>query len=94
MQNTLKYDVVIVGAGNAALCSALAAKDQGAEVLIIEKAASQIKHMRILMPRSKRCTSLDFEKYMLTWISPIRHILRSAGKYGFCAICPHIKIIS
>jgi tricarballylate dehydrogenase len=38
MQNTLKYDVVIVGAGNAALCSALAAKDQGAEVLIIEKA--------------------------------------------------------
>ena len=38
MQNTLKYDVVIVGAGNAALCAALAAKDQGAKVLIIEKA--------------------------------------------------------
>jgi len=38
MQNTIKYDVVIIGAGNAALCAALAANDRGANVLIIEKA--------------------------------------------------------
>ena len=32
------YDVVVVGAGNAALCAALSAKEEGARVLVIEKA--------------------------------------------------------
>jgi tricarballylate dehydrogenase len=33
-----KYDVIVVGKGNAALCSALAARDTGAKVLMIEAA--------------------------------------------------------
>ena len=32
------YDVVVVGAGNAALCAALAARENGARVLILEAA--------------------------------------------------------
>lgn len=32
-----KYDVVIVGAGNAALCAAISAKEQGSSVLVLEK---------------------------------------------------------
>jgi tricarballylate dehydrogenase len=33
------YDVVVVGAGNAALCAALSAREQGARVLVLERAA-------------------------------------------------------
>lgn len=32
-----KYDVVVVGAGNAAICSAISAKENGASVLVLEK---------------------------------------------------------
>ncbi len=34
----LGADVVVVGAGNAALCAALAAREQGAKVLVLERA--------------------------------------------------------
>src|SRR5690606_20211617 len=34
---TKNYDVIVVGAGNAALCSAIAAKEKGAEVLVLER---------------------------------------------------------
>ena len=33
-----EFDVVVVGAGNAALCAALAARERGAKVLVLEKA--------------------------------------------------------
>src|SRR3990172_2458094 len=32
------YDVVVVGAGNAALCAALSAREQGANALVLERA--------------------------------------------------------
>ena len=38
MTETQRWDVMVVGAGNAAICAALSAAEQGAKVLIIEKA--------------------------------------------------------
>ena len=37
-RNANKYDVIVVGAGNAAFCAALAAQEQGATVLMLEAA--------------------------------------------------------
>lgn len=38
-----EYDVVVAGAGNAALCAALAARENGARVLVLEKAPEDEK---------------------------------------------------
>jgi len=35
-------DIIVVGSGNAALCAAIAAKEQGADVLIVEKATEEL----------------------------------------------------
>lgn len=40
---TLKTDVVVVGAGNAAMCAAISAKENGADVLVLEKAPEEEK---------------------------------------------------
>lgn len=37
MDTVNKYDVVVVGAGNAALCAAIAAKEDGSHVLVLER---------------------------------------------------------
>ena len=38
----MDYDVVVIGAGNAAMCSALAAEEVGAKVLVLEAATEEL----------------------------------------------------
>jgi tricarballylate dehydrogenase len=61
------YDVVVVGAGNAALCAALAARESGASVLILERAPESQKSgnsrytagaMRVVYKDAKDLTTL------------------------------------
>ena len=41
--STNEYDVVVVGAGNAALCAAIAARENNARVLVLERAPESEK---------------------------------------------------
>ncbi len=43
MAAPVDVDVVVVGAGNAGLCAALAARDEGAEVLVLERAPREAR---------------------------------------------------
>ena len=43
MTQQREYDVIVVGAGNAALCAAYAAKLEGASVLVLEKAPKDLR---------------------------------------------------
>ena len=62
--------------------------------LLWKSSNSNKAYARILIMQIKRWALLNNENFVLAWISPIRHISQTAEKYGFRAICPHIKKIS
>ena len=50
-----KIDVLVVGGGNAALCAAIAAREQGAEVLVLEAAPKSFRGGNSRHTRNFRC---------------------------------------
>ena len=47
------WDVVVVGAGNAALCAAISAAEAGAKVLVLERAPAAPAHEKITYERMR-----------------------------------------
>jgi tricarballylate dehydrogenase len=52
---TQKYDVLVIGGGNAALCAALSARLDGASVLVLERAAKFYRGGNTRHTRNMRC---------------------------------------
>src|SRR3954466_12740308 len=55
VESSRTYDVLIAGAGNAALCAALAAREQGASVLVLEAAPIHFRGGNSRHTRNLRC---------------------------------------
>ncbi len=53
--NSESYDVLVIGGGNAALCAALSAREQGASVLILESAPKEWRGGNSAHTRNLRC---------------------------------------
>ena len=53
------YDVAVVGGGNAGVCAALAARDEGAHVLLLERADEVWRGGNSKYTRNIRCASFD-----------------------------------
>jgi tricarballylate dehydrogenase len=51
----LRYDVIVIGGGNAGLCAALTAREQGARVLVLERAPRELRGGNSRHTRNLRC---------------------------------------
>lgn len=52
---SVNVDVLVIGGGNAALCAAIAAREQGASVLIVEKSVLELRGGNSRHTRNLRC---------------------------------------
>ena len=57
-----RVDVLVIGGGNAALCAALAARDRGAEVLLLEKTTPEWRGGNSKYTRNVRVASDEYSE--------------------------------
>src|SRR5215510_8701507 len=82
--NTSTYDVLIVGAGNAALCAAIAACERGARTLVLEKAPEYFRGGNTYFTGGIiRCAYNGMEdiKFLIPDMTPEEEATTEVGKY-------------
>src|SRR5438445_12461960 len=70
-----RYDVLVAGGGNAALCAALAAQDRGASALLLEKSAREWRGGNSKYTRNVRVASDEYPEDEL-----LRDLAQTSGE--------------
>ena len=73
-------DVLVVGSGNAALCAALAAAEEGAHVLMVEQSAAGDRGGNSKYTRNLRCASPDPAEHAYSEAAFLRDLIGVTGE--------------
>jgi len=77
-----KYDVIVIGGGNAALCAALSARDAAARVLVLERAPEHMRGGNTRHTRNLRCSHAAADEYFSGPYSEQEHLQDLIGVTG------------
>ena len=77
-----KYDVIVVGGGNAALCAALSARDAGAQVLVLERSPENERGGNTRHTRNIRCSHAAADQFFSGPYSEEEHLQDLIGVTG------------
>ncbi len=76
------YDVIVVGGGNAALCAALAARDAGSHVLVLERSPENMRGGNTRHTRNIRCSHAAADQFFSGPYSEEEHLQDLIGVTG------------
>ena len=76
------YDVIIVGGGNAALCAALAAREVGRRVLVLERSPQHVRGGNTRHTRNIRCSHAAADQFFSGPYSEEEHLQDLIGVTG------------
>ena len=77
-----RYDVIVVGGGNAALCAALAAREAGSRVLVLERSPEHERGGNTRHTRNIRCTHAAADQFFSGPYSEEEHLQDLIGVTG------------
>jgi tricarballylate dehydrogenase len=76
------YDVIVVGGGNAALCAALAAREAGCSVLVLERSPEHVRGGNTRHTRNIRCSHAAADQFFSGPYSEEEHLQDLIGVTG------------
>jgi tricarballylate dehydrogenase len=76
------YDVIVVGGGNAALCAALAARETGCRVLVLERSPEHVRGGNTRHTRNIRCSHAAADQFFSGPYSEEEHLQDLIGVTG------------
>ena len=76
------YDVIVVGGGNAALCAALAAREAGCRVLVLERSTEHMRGGNTRHTRNIRCSHAVADQFFSGPYSEEEHLQDLIGVTG------------